>query len=265
MNRNVLKFFRSIQVYFPYLQDLKFDVQRSIRAITDTTHEREFEFITAFSNPLNNVFLDIGANRGDAIQSILMRQPNARVFAFEPNGYLAEKLKRLYRSHRHVNILNCGLGDVDSEFDLYVPFYNRYMFDGLASFKEQNARDWLRNRLFGYKEAKLDVKKIKCQVKRLDDFDLSPCFIKMDVQGFEYEVLRGGMETIRSARPVILMESPQYKEIDLLYSLDYQPFILRADKLISGTKNYNVFFIPEEMIIPLRKKISIQTGNKMAA
>lgn len=265
MNRNVLKFFRSIQVHFPYLQDVKFDVQRSFRSITDQTHEKEFELVNVFSNPVNNVFLDIGANRGDATQSILMRQPGAKVYAFEPNGYLSDKLKRLYSKDERVTIFNCGLGNESANFDLYVPFYNNYMFDGLASFKEQNARDWLRNRLYGYKETNLDVKKIKCEVKRLDDFDLKPCFIKMDVQGFEYEVLLGGIDTIRNSRPVILMESPQHKELDLLHSLEYQPFIMRGDKLISGTKNYNVFFIPEELIIPLQKKIAIQPGNRIAA
>ncbi len=265
MNRTVLKFFRSIQVHFPFAQDLKFSVQRTIRSVMDRTHEKEFELVTLFSNPKNNVFIDIGANRGDAIQSILMRQPDSKVFAFEPNGYLASKLNRLYGNDDRVKIFNYGLGDVSSQFDLYVPFYNQYMFDGLASFKEQNARDWLRNRLYGYSEKKLDVKKVRCQVKRLDEFGLSPCFIKIDVQGFEYEVLRGGEETIRKARPVILMESPAHRELDFLYALEYQPFILRGDTLRSGTKNYNVFFIPEEAVIPLQKKYQIETGVRKAA
>lgn len=265
MNKNVLKLFRSVQIHFPYLQDLKFDVQRTVRTVLDRTHEKEFELINIFATPGNNVFIDIGANRGDAIQSILMRQPESKVFAFEPNSYLAGKLKRLYGNNEKVNIYNYGLGDVDSRFDLYVPFYNNYMFDGLASFKEANARDWLRNRLYGYNENKLDVKKMTCEVKRLDDFNLKPCFIKIDVQGFEYEVLRGGIETIRNARPVILMESPGHKELDLLYSLEYQPFILKGDRLRSGTKNYNVFFIPEEAVIPLGKKFEIEISNRQEA
>ena len=254
-----------MQVHFPYLQDLKFDVQRTLRTVLDRTHEKEFELVSVFSNPLNNVFVDIGANRGDAIHSILMRQPDSNVFAFEPNTYLAGTLKSLYGKNNRVKIFNYGLGDVSSRFDLYVPFYNNYMFDGLASFKEANARDWLRNRLYGYNENKLDVKKMSCEVKRLDEFGLKPCFIKIDVQGFEYEVLRGGIETIKNSRPVILMESPGHKELDFLYSLEYQPYILKGDKLRSGTKNYNVFFIPEEAILPLQKKFEIEAANRQAA
>jgi FkbM family methyltransferase len=231
----------------------------------DQTHEKEFELVNVFSNPLNTVFVDIGANRGDAIQSILMRQPDSKVFAFEPNGYLSGKLNRLYGKDERVKIFNFGLGSETSNFDLFVPFYNHYMFDGLASFKEKNAREWLRNRLYGYNENKLEIKKMQCHVRRLDEFDLKPCFIKIDVQGFEYEVLKGAMNTLKNSRPVILMESPGHNELDLLSSLEYQPFILKGDKLYSGTKNYNVFFIPEEAIVRLQQKFHIEKGERIAA
>jgi FkbM family methyltransferase len=265
MNRNVLKFFRSIQVHFPYLQDLKFEVQRKFRTALDQTHEKEFELLSMFSNPLNNLFVDIGANRGDAIHSILMRQPDSRVVAFEPNSLLAGKLNSLFKNDTRVTVHNCGLGNASTTFELFIPFYNRYMFDGLASFKEQNARDWLKGRIFGFSEDHLHIKKMLCEVKRLDDFNLRPCFMKIDVQGFEYEVLIGGMSTIKNSRPVILMESPGHKELDLLYSLEYQPFILKNNRLHSGTKNYNVFFIPEESIIPLQQKFHILAENRQAA
>lgn len=265
MNKSVLKFFRSIQVHFPFLQDLKFSTQRRLRTILDHTHEKEFELIKMFSNPSNNVFVDIGANRGDAIHSILMREPDASVVAFEPNGLLASKLNRLYGKDHRVRIHNCGLGDSSNSFELYVPFYNNYMFDGLASFKEKNARDWLKGRIYGYTENLLRIQKMRCEVKKLDDFNLRPCFIKIDVQGFEYEVLLGAMQTIKTARPVILMESPAHKELDLLYSLEYQPFVLKNQRLLPGTKNYNVFFIPEESIIPLEQRFHIISDNRQAA
>jgi hypothetical protein len=36
---------------------------------------------------------------------------------------------------------------------------------------------------------------------------LAPCFIKVDVQGWEYNVLNGGRETLRNFEPVLLVES----------------------------------------------------------
>lgn len=40
----------------------------------------------------------------------------------------------------------------------------------------------------------------------LDSLNLSPSFIKMDVQGFEYDVLLGGLETLKRSRPVMIIE-----------------------------------------------------------
>lgn len=44
-------------------------------------------------------------------------------------------------------------------------------------------------------------------VMRLDDYGLSPDFIKIDTQGHEEEIIRGGWETIKRSRPVILAET----------------------------------------------------------
>jgi FkbM family methyltransferase len=264
MKPTVLKFFRSIQIYFPYLQDYRFEVQRTIRHYLNRTHEEDFEILPYLPPSKNSVFVDIGANRGDAIQSILMRRPESSVMAFEPNTFLVSKLKKLYANDARVNIHNFGLGNEENKFDLYIPFYNKYMFDGLASFKEQNARDWLKGRLYGYREDKLEVKKMTCNVKRLDDFSLKPCFIKIDVQGFEYEVLLGAKRTLEESRPVILMESPGNDELKFLSNLGYQSFMFKNRQLVPGTKHYNIFFIPEEIASTVQKNIQLATTRTAA-
>jgi FkbM family methyltransferase len=265
MKPSVSKLFRSIQIYFPFLQDYRFEVQRTIRKLLNYTHEEDFEILPFLPPSKHNLFVDIGANRGDAIQSILMRRPDTSVVAFEPNTFLVSKLKRLYANEPRVRIQDCGLGKEDNKFDLYIPFYNKYMFDGLASFKEQNARDWLRGRLYGFSEEKLEVKKMTCSVKRLDDFSLRPCFIKIDVQGFEYEVLLGAKRTIEESRPIVLMESPGKNELEFLVTAGYQPFMYKNRQLIPGTKNYNIFFIPGEIASEVQRNIQLSTQVKSAA
>jgi len=53
-------------------------------------HEPDFEILSLFPAEGSNLYLDIGANRGEAIQSILMKRPEARIVAFEPNSYLSK-------------------------------------------------------------------------------------------------------------------------------------------------------------------------------
>ena len=247
MNAQMSKMFRSVQVYFPFLQDYRFKVQRNLRKVLNKTHEPDFEIISRLPRRPNNLFLDIGANRGASIQSILMRRPDAKVIAFEPNSLLTTKINDLYKDDKRVVIHNCGLGSEPSVFDLYVPFYNNYMFDGLASFKEEEASHWLETRLYGYQDGKLCVKKIPCAVKRLDDFSLDPYFIKVDVQGFEYEVMMGGLKTLERSKPILLIETPDSRQVEFLSTTGYTAFVCRDGKLYHGTNGVNVYFIPEDM------------------
>lgn len=256
MKPAVSKLFRSLQVHFPHLQDYRFDLQRNIRTFLNRTHEKDFELLRHLPKTENNLFIDVGANRGDAIHSILMTRPDTVVFAFEPNTFLIQKLIKIYAKDPRVTIYNCGLGNEQTQFDLFIPFYNNYMFDGLASFKEENARDWLKGRLYGFTEQKLQLKKINCSVKRLDDFSLKPYFIKIDVQGFEYEVLSGAIDTLKQARPILLIETPGAKEINFLAALGYKSFVFENQKLMSGHKSHlNVFFIPEEAVHTLKDMV----------
>jgi FkbM family methyltransferase len=264
MNVKMLKFFRSIQVHFPYLQDYKFLFQQNLRKVLNRTHEEDFEILPSL--PVrSNLFIDVGANRGDAIQSILMRAPGANVVAFEPNSYLCGKLVKRYGKDSRINIVNYGLGNADSSFDLFVPFYNNYMFDGLASFKEENARDWLINRLYNFRREKFELKKLCCQVRRLDDFNLNPGFIKVDVQGFEYEVLQGAVKTLKTHKPMLLIETPGENEVNLLRDLDYHPFALKGGTFTSGTKHSNVFFFPTELLDEVGKKTPLRMERQVAA
>jgi FkbM family methyltransferase len=247
MHATVSKAFRSVQVFFPGVQDLRFRVQRSLRAVLKKPHEDDFDILgQVLSTKSDPLLLDIGANRGDAIQSMLMMCPAGKVIAFEPNPLLADKLQSLYGGTEAVTIVNAGLGDETNSFPLHVPFYRNYMFDGLASFKRENATGWLQGRVYGYNDIHLDVKTVTCKVQRLDDFGIKPDFVKIDVQGFEYKVLLGGEGTIRQCRPVILMEAPKQQEKQFLNAMEYKPFIYREGKLLEGSEKYNVFFIPGE-------------------
>jgi FkbM family methyltransferase len=248
MNPKISKIFRTIQIQFPQLQDAKFVIQKSYRRFFRKTHEDDFNLLSFLHTRQDEVFVDIGANRGDAIQSILMKKPNVKVVAFEPNELLVRKIRSEFGRDTRVTVHNCGLGSLQNSFPLFVPFYNNYMFDGLASFRRKNAEDWLTNRLFNFKQEKLEIREIQCKVERLDSFNLAPKFMKIDVQGFEYEVLLGALDTLKRHRPVILMETPKDKELKLLQDLHYEPWVYKHGKLHRGKNNYNVFFFPTEKI-----------------
>lgn len=91
---------------------------------------------------------------------------------------------------------------------------------------------------------------IAVPVTRLDDLTF-PCrvsFVKMDVEGFEFEVLRGAREVIERDRPVIFGEFSagwlQIREEDL-------PSFITG---FAERHDYHVFAVEEERSAPWRPK-----------
>ena len=165
------------------------------------------------------------------------------IIGFEPNPLIYNKLLNKTRSFDNVKVYNYGLAATNREENLYVPFYRKWMFDGLASFDYAAAKDWLKTRLWKFDEKKLNIKKIKCTIKKLDDFQLKPYFIKIDVQGYELEVLQGGFNTIQKHVPIILIESIATEHKRFLSQFEYLFYHFENGQLLEGDGLLNTFCI----------------------
>lgn len=140
--------------------------------------------------------LDIGANNG--IYSFWMRRvvgKQGRVVAFEPQpelyGAIVERKKRF--GWHNVQVLNLALSDADGHRDLT----RKIVGDGSASLEV--SRHHSPDGLIPVATARLDA----LPPELLADLK----FIKCDVEGHEYSVFLGGVETLRRHRPVIQFES----------------------------------------------------------
>lgn len=138
--------------------------------------------------------------------------------------------------------------------ELNVPFYRNWMFDGLSSFDYSSAHDWLENRLWGYKEKHLTVKKINCDLKKLDDYQLSPYFIKIDVQGLELQVLEGAAKTLEEHRPILLIESISEEIMDFLQQYGYQCYAYDSGSFKRGIGQLNTFCMTEQRLNKINHK-----------
>ncbi len=146
-----------------------------------------FEFLSPLHLQFNEgLALDVGANVGN--HAIFFDKYFERTIAFEPNPSTHDILRFNCEYSKSVTPIDCALGDVPGEFDLCEDPEN---FGSSA-----------------IKEATSD-KVVKVKVKRLDDcgLDLSGLgLIKIDVEGFEANVLRGAKGTIARYQPIILFE-----------------------------------------------------------
>lgn len=139
--------------------------------------------------PLGGVFVDIGANVGNHSLFVAGFLSPSLVVPFEPNT----EANRLLRA-------NVALNDFHRVFDL------SQLGVGLSDMDAEGFAMQERTRNLG--AAKMLEGQGDIPVRRGDDMlrDLSPDFIKIDVEGMELGVLRGLTETLNRARPWMLVE-----------------------------------------------------------
>lgn len=239
----IKKLLRTFQSQFPIAKDAKDDLYFWSRRLLRRPHESQFRAVSLLPD---GCYVDVGANQGQSIESILLFKPGAKIVAFEPNPDLAASLAARYRAYPNIQVHSFGLTDVDNEFQLYVPSYNGFIYDGLASFDHNIAAGWIGpHSIYWFRPAKLRINQYSCYTKRLDDLHVDPVFIKIDVEGFEYQVLQGGKETLLRCSPVIMVEDPSRESRQLLADYGYQEQFFDGKQFRPGattTEGPNAFF-----------------------
>ncbi|MPZ24573.1 MAG: FkbM family methyltransferase [Dehalococcoidia bacterium] len=159
------------------------------------------------------VVCEVGSNIGASVLQILKARPRARVVCFEPSKrflpYLEENLR--LAGYRDVEVRNLLVGPSRG---------NHWLYNDATS---GSVRDWSH-----YSERQL------VEMTTLDHFwiDRSPIdFLKVDTDGYDFEVLRGGQELLARDHPLIFFElSPHLMQDDpvegfrWLQSLGYETF-----------------------------------------
>ncbi len=250
-------FFRNLQTFFPFLHDLKFSMSFALNRLINRPHDADFNALELFNPPPLSHIIDIGSNRGEAIASMLLFYKDVPIVGFEPNPLMFAKLKKRFGDHPRVMLHNLGLGDSSDRFELYVPFYRNWMFDGLASFKRKNASDWLETRMWHYRPELQSIRRLECDIRHLDEFEFRPYFIKIDVQGYEVNVLRGAAKTLKSWRPILLIESINEDIIEFLQPMGYKCYHFQHGAFQPGRGWPNTFCITDEKLNELTVKQKI--------
>ncbi len=169
-------------------------IERAI--LTTGTYEDEINKAIRLSLKTGGVALDIGANIG--LQSLRMSQAagsDGKVIAFEPLQYLQKKFKKNIGLNKANNIilLPYALSDQESkaEFKIDPNTWNQ----GAFSIAGKQDGTELQN-----VEIKIgdDIPEIKA-LSRLD-------LIKIDVEGFEFQVMKGLKNTLQKFKPRIIFE-----------------------------------------------------------
>lgn len=176
--------------------------------------------------------IDIGAHRGRAAVRLGIVQPTWRIISFEPNLGVTpflERAKRLLGERYDYHPV--GLGEEPGELEYMAPLVNSIAVTAEGSFDERQFDNPLLKKRLGVDW--FPIQKTKVEVRRLDDYGLSPTFVKIDVQGFEGKVLRGMRETIERCRPLLYIERNKFslpEVLEYLKPLGYTPYLYNRQR-----------------------------------
>jgi len=188
-------------------------------------HQESYGIFGLMQGP--GMFLDVGANAGQAAYSFRIFNRRSPILSFEPNPFHEPDLLTAARLLRRMKYRLCGASDKQGEMALFVPHYRGVPLTPYASLdREEIAESWLRHEIGDRRMASPDfvIVERRVSVCVLDDLHLQPSFIKVDVEGHELPVLTGLRGTIRRNRPVLLVETPGPDVDALLGEFGYEPF-----------------------------------------
>lgn len=174
--------------------------KKDLRQWTSKDQER-FVFYSQFISH-DSLCFDIGANFGNRVK--IFRKLGARVIAVEPQPKCVSILRSFFSTKDQVEILQKALGASEGEAPIWI---------GSSSTLSSMSPEWIQAVKTSGRFSQFSWgKKIITPMTTLDSLIAQygiPDFIKMDVEGFEYEVIRGLSQPVRF---LSLEFTPEYLE-----------------------------------------------------
>lgn len=171
--------------------------------------------------------LDIGANEGFFAQHLLPLAGS--VVAFEPLPQMLTRIRQLYANKMEIH--GVIISDREGEAELRYPA-GGYMS---ATIAPTNSAALESGRV---------IETVFAPMKTLDSFNLTNVgFVKIDVEGHEEAVLRGGLNTLRREKPNLIIEIEERHAPGSL---------TRVSKLLQDL-GYSGFYLDEKRLLPIAR------------
>jgi FkbM family methyltransferase len=168
--------------------------------------------------------IDVGAHNGGFASYILKIKNIKKIYSFEPQIEINKTLVKKFKNVKKIKIFNFALDKIISKKNIYI---NKLTSTStLQTFNEKSI--YLKFKNFLLRNKLNYIKKYKVRTNTIDNIfqniNLSKCLLKIDVEGYEINVLKGSCKCLDKKIHYILIENSfgnQYKKSSNLDILNY--------------------------------------------
>lgn len=248
--------YRNIFGHYFYLNNVRNYIERRIfrRGIFD--HDCIFVMRALLKQMKNPVVFDVGANIGN--HALSMAPLSQMVYCFDPSEFTNPYLQQnIYINQMHnVKPFSFGLGRQNLRSKFYICRDN----PGGSGFNNQYSK---KTRKFTVEETQAEIRKGDEFVEQnnIQQIDL----IKIDVEGFELDVIHGMAGAITRCRPIIFMEWDKAEVKRRFFSENILQTVLKNYDIFAINDNYYRDFLRGKPLKALKHYAAKKRGLKTVA
>lgn len=179
----------------------------------------------------DDVVFDIGANVG--AYSLIMAKYAGKVYAFEPSSFTFSTLIKNVHTNRGFNIVPLNIAVSRCKKMGFFSYSSTELGSSLNSFGEGAEKEAYKQEMLSYSIDEF-----------VEDFKIdAPNHIKLDVDGIEFEILKGAAKTISTDTFKSLMVEASDRDQELFDHLKKLGLVERARYDLGADGVYNYLFV----------------------
>jgi FkbM family methyltransferase len=255
-SKNVKYFCNIFDTNFKIFAQTNFAVERSATSRFFDKQDIYWGIKNLFRNKKFNM-IDVGANVG--IYSLAAAHIGAKkIYAIEPGHVYSKLISNISINHlqKVISTYKIGIGSKVESLKYYEDLSNpgnAILVNRISNINKQKTKAIFSKKFINVKVVTLDQLFKKINYQHID-------LIKIDVEGMEYDVIKGAMQLIKKNRPIIVAEThksinsfKKNKNLDslfsTLYKIGYKSYLWRNNQMkeffFPDLKNQDTFFINE--------------------
>jgi FkbM family methyltransferase len=206
-------------------------------------YESDMHSLKKFIKKKINI-IDIGASDGISAKYFIKNFKVNKIYCYEPNKIYSKNLEDLKKKYLGKIILRkFGISSKNKKECVYIPYYRFfskiYYLSSWAFYSLDLLKKNIKFVFFFYKSIKIikkyiHLRKFNLIKKKID-------LIKIDTNGYEYEIIKSLQKQIVRDRPFIIIEN-NHQKYRIIKNLKKYDYLL---KNMSQTNTLNLFFIPQ--------------------